>query len=228
MAESGGFAHSEPGAARARPAAACARRARTPNQGLADSGPARDDRAGRPDRRDQPGPDQAASADPRHRPAIDPGYLSDDGMAGRWCAGLEMAREFVTAKPMAAICRSELAPGAHVRSDAELLELRAVGRGDPLPPGRHLRDGQRGSPAAWSTPSCRVRGVDRAARGRRVGDAVRAARQHQRAGDRDGRARGRSHRRPGPARPGRPSRCRRYRGDRGPRGLARWPGDDQC
>ena len=33
-----------------------------------------------------------------------------------------MAREFVTAKPMAEICSSELAPGAHVRSDAELLQ----------------------------------------------------------------------------------------------------------
>jgi choline dehydrogenase len=34
-----------------------------------------------------------------------------------------MAREFVTAKPMAAICRSEIVPGAHVRSDAELLDF---------------------------------------------------------------------------------------------------------
>ena len=38
-------------------------------------------------------------------------------------AGLKMVREFVTARPMAAICRSEIAPGAHVRSDAELLEF---------------------------------------------------------------------------------------------------------
>jgi choline dehydrogenase len=62
------------------------------------------------------------SADPRHRPAIDPGYLSDDGDTRALMAGLKMAREFVTARPMASICRSEMAPGAHVRSDAELLD----------------------------------------------------------------------------------------------------------
>ena len=62
------------------------------------------------------------SADPRHRPAIDPGYLSDERDGRALAAGLKMAREFVTARPMAEICSSELAPGAHVRSDAELLE----------------------------------------------------------------------------------------------------------
>ena len=62
------------------------------------------------------------SADPRHRPAIDPGYLSDERDSRALAAGLKMAREFVTAKPMADICASELAPGAHVRSDAELLQ----------------------------------------------------------------------------------------------------------
>ncbi len=62
------------------------------------------------------------SADPRHRPAIDPGYLSDDRDSRALVAGLKMAREFVTARPMADICRSEMAPGAHVRSDAELLD----------------------------------------------------------------------------------------------------------
>jgi choline dehydrogenase len=62
------------------------------------------------------------SADPRHRPAIDPGYLSDERDGRALAAGLKMAREFVTAKPMAAICTGELTPGAHVRSDAELLE----------------------------------------------------------------------------------------------------------
>ena len=33
-----------------------------------------------------------------------------------------MAREFVTARPMAEICKSEVAPGAHIRSDTELLQ----------------------------------------------------------------------------------------------------------
>jgi choline dehydrogenase len=62
------------------------------------------------------------SADPRHRPAIDPGYLSDPRDARALAAGLKMAREFVTARPMAEICKSELAPGAHIRSDADLLQ----------------------------------------------------------------------------------------------------------
>src|SRR6476646_8212366 len=62
------------------------------------------------------------SADPRHRPAIDPGYLSDERDGRALAAGLKLAREFVTARPMAEICSSELAPGAHVRSDAELME----------------------------------------------------------------------------------------------------------
>ncbi len=61
------------------------------------------------------------SADPRHRPAIDPRYLDSDEDARALVAGLKMAREFVTARPMAAICSGELAPGGHVRSDAELL-----------------------------------------------------------------------------------------------------------
>jgi len=120
VAESGGFAHSEPGL----PAPDLQLHvlpAPYQNQGLAD--PARRamtvlvglvDVASR-------GRIRLRSADPRHRPAIDPGYLSDERDGRALAAGLKLAREFVTARPMAAICSSELAPGAHVRSDAELL-----------------------------------------------------------------------------------------------------------
>jgi choline dehydrogenase len=120
VAESGGFAHSEPGL----PAPDLQLHvlpAPYQNQGLAD--PARRamtvlvglvDVASR-------GRIKLRSADPRHRPAIDPGYLSDERDGRALAAGLKLAREFVTARPMAAICSSELAPGAHVRSDAELL-----------------------------------------------------------------------------------------------------------
>jgi choline dehydrogenase len=120
VAESGGFAHSEPGLPapdlqlHALPApyrdqglADPAQRAMSVLVGLVDVG--------------SRGRIRLRGADPRHRPAIDPGYLSDDRDARALAAGLKMAREFVTARPMAAICRSELAPGAHVRSDAELL-----------------------------------------------------------------------------------------------------------
>ena len=63
------------------------------------------------------------SADPRHRAAIDPGYLSDpDGKdTATLLAGVKIAREFATASAMAKICATELAPGAHLRSDDELV-----------------------------------------------------------------------------------------------------------
>jgi choline dehydrogenase len=62
------------------------------------------------------------SADPRHRPVIDPGYLSDgdDKDARILLEGLKRAREFVTGRSMAQICDTELAPGPHLTKDAEL------------------------------------------------------------------------------------------------------------
>jgi choline dehydrogenase len=60
------------------------------------------------------------SSDPRHKPAIDPGYLADANDLEPLVAGLALAREFAAAKPMAKICTSELAPGPDVRSDTEL------------------------------------------------------------------------------------------------------------
>jgi len=122
VAESGGFAHSEPGL----PAPDLQLHvlpAPFRDQGLADPAQrAMTVLVTLVDVRSR-GRIRLRSADPRHRPAIDPGYLSDGGGDARaLVAGLKMAREFVTAKPMAAICRSEVAPGAHVRSDAELLD----------------------------------------------------------------------------------------------------------
>jgi choline dehydrogenase len=53
------------------------------------------------------------SNDPRHRPAIDPGYLSD--AEGKDLAalleGIRRTRELARAKPMSAICQKELNPG---------------------------------------------------------------------------------------------------------------------
>jgi choline dehydrogenase len=121
VAESGGFAHSEPGLPapdlqlhvlpapyRDQGLADSAQRAMTVLVGLLDV-------ASR-------GRIRLRSGDPRHRPAIDPGYLSDPRDARALAAGLKMVREFVTARPMAEICKSELAPGPHIRSDTELLE----------------------------------------------------------------------------------------------------------
>jgi choline dehydrogenase len=121
VAESGGFAHSEPGL----PAPDLQLHvlpAPYKNQGLADPAQrAMTVLVGLIDVKSR-GRIKLRSPDPRHRPAIDPGYLSDGGGDARaLLAGLKMAREFVTARPMAAICRSEMAPGAQIRSDAELL-----------------------------------------------------------------------------------------------------------
>ena len=121
VAESGGFAHSEPGLLapdlqlhvlpgpyRDQGLADPAQRAMSVLVGLVDV-------ASR-------GRIRLLSDDPRHRPAIDPGYLSDPRDARALTAGLKLAREFVTARSMADICQSELAPGAHIRSDEDLLQ----------------------------------------------------------------------------------------------------------
>jgi choline dehydrogenase len=63
------------------------------------------------------------SADPRHKPAIDPCYLADGADIEPLVAGLKMAREFATARPMAKVCTAEFAPGADVSADAELREF---------------------------------------------------------------------------------------------------------
>ena len=60
------------------------------------------------------------SADPRHRPLIDPAYLSEGTDIEPLVTGIGLAREFAAARPMAKICRSELAPGADVRTDPEI------------------------------------------------------------------------------------------------------------
>ena len=167
VAESGGFAHSEPGL----PA---------PNLQLhVLPAPFRDQGLADPAQRAMTvlvtlvdvrsrGRIKLRSADPRHRPAIDPGYLSDGGGDSRaLVAGLKMAREFVTAKPMAAICRSEVAPGAHVRSDAELLDYVRSSIGTLYHP---VGTCAMGSEARWGSvldPELRVRGVT----GLRVVDA---------------------------------------------------------
>jgi choline dehydrogenase len=62
------------------------------------------------------------SADPRHKPAIDPAYLSDISDIDPMLRAVEMVREFAAARPMSKICRSELAPGEHLRTAADLTE----------------------------------------------------------------------------------------------------------
>jgi choline dehydrogenase len=63
------------------------------------------------------------SSDPRHKPAIDPGYLSDVTDLEPLVWAVHAAREFAAAQPMARLCTSELAPGAEVRTDAEIRDF---------------------------------------------------------------------------------------------------------
>jgi choline dehydrogenase len=63
------------------------------------------------------------SDDPRHKPAIDPAYLSDGADIDPIISGLRMAREFAAASAMAKLATVELAPGPGVRTDTELVEF---------------------------------------------------------------------------------------------------------
>ena len=60
------------------------------------------------------------STDPRHKPAIDPAYLSDGTDIAPMVEGVRMAREFAVASPLAKVCTEELAPGPEVHTDAEV------------------------------------------------------------------------------------------------------------
>jgi choline dehydrogenase len=166
IAESGGFAHSEPGLP-APDLQLHVMPAPYVNQGLDDpTQRAMTVLVGLIDVASR-GRVRLRSADPRHRPAIDPGYLSDERDSRALAAGLKMAREFVTAKPMADICASELAPGAHVRSDADLLQYV---RNSVVTLYHPVGTCSMGGESRWNSvvdPELRVRGV----RGLRVVDA---------------------------------------------------------
>ncbi len=62
------------------------------------------------------------SADPRHKPAIDPGYLSDSADIDPLVKGVSMAREIASARPLARICRAELAPGPDYETESHVRE----------------------------------------------------------------------------------------------------------
>src|SRR6185437_16064544 len=64
-----------------------------------------------------------ASRDPRHRPLIDPGYLSDVRDLNALTVGVRMARDYGSAAPLAKIIAEELAPGDGVHTDHELRDF---------------------------------------------------------------------------------------------------------
>jgi choline dehydrogenase len=62
------------------------------------------------------------SADPRHKPLIDPSYLSDIDDLDPLIKAVGMAREIAATKPLSKQLKAELAPGPAVRTDADLRE----------------------------------------------------------------------------------------------------------
>jgi choline dehydrogenase-like flavoprotein len=64
-----------------------------------------------------------ASSDPRHRPLIDPGYLSDVRDLNALAVGVRMARDYGTAAPLAKACAAELIPGGGVSTDHEMRDF---------------------------------------------------------------------------------------------------------
>ncbi len=62
------------------------------------------------------------SADPRHKPLIDPSYLSDIDDLDPLIKAVGMAREIAATKPLGKQLKAELAPGPAVRTDADLRE----------------------------------------------------------------------------------------------------------
>jgi len=64
-----------------------------------------------------------ASSDPRHRPLIDPGYLSDVRDLNALAVGVRMARDYGTAAPLSRVCTAELSPGSVVGTDHEMRDF---------------------------------------------------------------------------------------------------------
>jgi choline dehydrogenase len=62
------------------------------------------------------------SADPRHKPSIDPAYLSDIDDFEPLVKAIRMAREIVAAKPLGKQLKLELAPGPDLQTDPDLRE----------------------------------------------------------------------------------------------------------
>jgi choline dehydrogenase len=113
-----------------------------------------------------------ASRDPRHRPLIDPGYLSDVRDLSALAVGVRMARDYGTAAPLSKICAAELAPGDGVHTDHEMRDyIRGALVSNYHPAGSCAMGGDdqaaKSRQASVVDPMLRVRGVQ----GLRVVDA---------------------------------------------------------
>jgi len=62
------------------------------------------------------------SADPRHKPSIDPAYLSDLADFDPLIRAVGLARQIAAARPLSRQLRTEIAPGPAVRTDSDIRE----------------------------------------------------------------------------------------------------------
>jgi len=113
-----------------------------------------------------------ASKDPRHRPLIDPGYLTDVSDLSALTTGMRMVRDYASAAPLSGITGGEIAPGDAVRTDQEVRDyIRANVSTLYHPTGTCAMGGDSALHAARQAsvvdPQLRVRGVT----GLRVVDA---------------------------------------------------------
>ena len=60
------------------------------------------------------------SGDPRHKPLIDPGYLADPADLEALVKAVVMARDIAGRKPLRKMCAAEEAPGAGLRTEADI------------------------------------------------------------------------------------------------------------
>ena len=63
------------------------------------------------------------SSDPRHKPHLDPAYLSAAADIAPLIKGIRLAREIASCRPMSKICKGELAPGDDLRTEDEFREF---------------------------------------------------------------------------------------------------------
>jgi choline dehydrogenase len=63
------------------------------------------------------------SADPRHKPLIDPGYLAEPADLAALVRAVAMVREIAAVKPMRKMWAAEQAPGADLRTDAQIRDF---------------------------------------------------------------------------------------------------------
>ncbi|MEE2980408.1 MAG: choline dehydrogenase [Pseudomonadota bacterium] len=100
------------------------------------------------------------SGDPRHKPAILFNYLAHEADRECWLACVRLTREIIAQQAMDPFRGPEIAPGADVTSDDEVLNwVRDTGE-SAYHPSCTCKMGGGGDPLAVLDPECRVRGVE--------------------------------------------------------------------